>query len=264
MLMRRIAMISVLALLLFQSGCLKTRSQIKGEEGEPTQQNANSDDAQATEQGGAANAGGSHYKYEELSDAITRNNGRLDDLEHQLKTQQNAADVKEYATRLEGRIQELEKNQVLMMSEIKDLKDRADAAPVTRGRATNGAAGASAGSGKISEGFTLLKSKEYDSAADFFKNALAKNPKGKDAATANYGLGEAEYGRDNYKKAIVAYSKVQEVQPKSPLVPPALYKIALSFEHLNMHKEAKGFFSEIVERFPHTPEGKKAKAHLKE
>src|SRR5581483_2981140 len=111
---------------------------------------------------------------------------------------------------------------------------------------------------------SLLKQQKYAEAAEGFQAVLSKGPKGKDAAEAHFGLGEAEYGLKNYKKAIVEYSKVQDASPKSPRVSASLYRIGMSFKHLNMQKEAKGFFSELVERYPKSPEAKKARDKLKE
>lgn len=247
--MRNILTAMVLCILLFQAtGCLKTRAQLKGEDVPDGQ---TQDQAMSEE---PAPSGG--YRYEEVRNEIARLSGKVEELEHHSRGQ-NVAEVKEYATRLEARIEEMEKNQILIMSELKDLKDR----PGSSAAASREKTGKPVS--RLSEGKTLLQSKEYEAAAEVFRKILDGNPKGKEAVEAHFGLGEAEYGQDNFKKAIVAYSKVQELQPKSSRVPAALYKIGLSFEKLNMKKEARGFFSELSERYPKTPEGKKAKARLK-
>ncbi|GEM_PF-1557988 len=246
-----LAVVSALALMVAASGCLKTRSQIKGESGGDSQ--AQGEDGGNVEE--PTPPGG--YRYEELRNELTRISGKLEELEHHSRSQ-NLGEVKEYATRLEARIEEMEKNQILIMSELKEIKDRS--VPVTSNSRESGGV---TPSGRLAEAQTLLASKEYERAAETFRAILSHNPKGKVAVEANFGLGEAEYAQDNFKKAIVAYSKVQELQPKSSRVPAALYKIGMCFERLNMNKEAKGFFAELAERFPKTSEGKKAKARLK-
>ncbi len=77
-------------------------------------------------------------------------------------------------------------------------------------------------------------------------------------------MGEVEYAQKSYKKAIVEFSKVQELNPKSARVPATLYKIGLCFQRLNMPKESKDFFAELQERYPNSSEAKKARAKTSE
>ncbi len=56
---------------------------------------------------------------------------------------------------------------------------------------------------------------------------------------------------------------MKEKFPKSKRVPVTLLKIAQSFEALGMADDARGFYQELVEKFPKSSEAKKAKARLK-
>jgi tol-pal system protein YbgF len=235
---------------LSQSACMKTRSQIKGS-GDAEQ--GDSDDSAA--KGGAPR--GNRYEVEEIKSEVTRISGKLDEVEHQQRTT-NYGELKEYTVRLDGRIAELEKNQLLVMGELKALKDN-QAAAATAAREAAVPAG-----DLLNQGNKLLAQQNCQDAAEKFRALLNKNPKGKEAAEAHFGLGEAEYCDKDFKKAIVQYSKVQDMNPKSARVPASLYKIGLSFQHLNMQKEARNFFNELIEKYPKSAEAKKARSKSKE
>lgn len=230
-------------------GCLRTRTQVKGG-GESTEQES-SESAEAPAQSGG-------YHVEELRGEVAKLAGKVDELDNRNQAA-NTAELKEYAARIDGRVAELEKNQVLMMSEIKELKDRkgggSSAATSSHERESGD---------PLAEAKAALQEKDYEGAAEKYRAIISKGVKGNTSAEAHFGLGEAEYGLKNYKKAIVAYSKVQEANSKSAQVPASLYKIGLSFQNLNMNKEAKGFFSELLERYPTSKEAKKARAKVKE
>lgn len=235
----------MLIVALSQTACMKTRSQIKS-------QGAG---AEAGEDPAAAPV--RHHEMEEIKAELTRLSGKQEEIEHTQRTN-NVGELKEYMARLDGRIAELEKNQILIMTELKDLKDKKAAEQAAAREA------AVPTKDLLSQAHKLLAERKYEEASEKFKTVLSKNPKPKDAADAHFGLGEAEYGQKNYKKAIVQYSKVQEVNAKSFRIPASLYKIGLAFQHLNMSKESKGFFAELIERYPKSPEAKRARAKVKE
>lgn len=231
-----------LVLALSQSACMKTRSQIK----EQSTENTN----EAEE---ATPVTVKRYEMDEIKSEMTRLSGKLEEIEH-LQRSNNVTEVKEYTSRLDGRIAELEKNQLLIMAELKGLKDK-KAADDTAARIA-----ATPSKDLLAQANQLLGEKKYDDAAEKLKLIIDKNQKGKEAAEAFFGLGEIEFIQKNYKKAIVHYSKVQEAFTNSNRAAASLYKIGSSFQHLSMPKEAKGFFAELVERFPKSTEAKKARA----
>lgn len=239
----RTSLFIVLSLLIAfsQTACLKTRAQIKGDD--PGDEMA-SDEAKPKT--------GVSYQIEELRNEMTRLNGRLEEIDHTQRGQ-NVGDLRETMTKLDGRVAELEKNQVLVMTEIKALKDKSEAQEAAAREA------AVPVSKVLAEAYQLLNQKKFEDAAEKFGGAIRRNAKGKDAADAYFGLGEAEFGLKHYKKAIVNYSKVQESSAKSGHIPASLYKMGLSFQQLNMNKEAKGFFAELADKYPKSPEAKKAR-----
>ena len=234
-----------------QTACLKTRAQLKGER----DQNQGQDQGDANEDTKAApGAKAGHYDMEEVKNEITRLSGKVEEIDHGQRTA-NFGELKEYTTRLDGRVAELEKNQILMLGEIKALKDEKTAAVKEA---------ATAPADLMTQANQLLSEKRCDEAAEKFRTLLNKGAKGKDGAEVHFGLGEAEYCSKDYVKAIVQYSKVEEAFAKSPRVPASLYRIALAFQHLNKVKESKGFFNEVIDRYPKSPEAKKARAKVKE
>lgn len=247
--------ILTLALSVSQTACLKTRAQLKSEQGQSHEQPGGNDTGAADKSGPAKPS--LSEELEMLKNEVTRVSGKIDELEHQ-SHQQNYAELKEFLARVDSRVADLEKNQILVMSELKALKDKEAEKEASVREAARPAGDL------LSEANKLLGEKKCDEAADKFRTLLSKGIKGKEAAEAHYGLGESNFCQKDYKKAIVQYSKVQEAFMKSPRVPASLYRIGLAFQHLNMTKESKGFFSELVERYPNSPEAKKARAKVKE
>lgn len=230
-------------------GCMKTRGAMKGDDSAEE----STDDGQVKKSKKV-----SRLEIEDMKNEITRVSGKLEEIEHAQET--NApADTREKMLALENRVAELEKNQVLVLSEVKEMKDRLGGA-----RQANSAAPSSeSAKDLIAEGYSQLEEKNFEGAGDKFDAAIGKGIKGKESADAHFGFGEAKMGSRDFKGAIVEYSKVQEVFSKSPRVPESLYKIGLCFEKLNMKKESRDFFGELIERFPKSTEAKKARAKIK-
>lgn len=229
-------------LLISQGACLKTRAQLLPDQSPPDDEQT----SENTESAGQPRAA-AKYEIEDIKAEITRLSGRLDELDHVVRSQGPASDQKEALSKLEARVVELEKNQILIMTELKALKDHA--------------AVSSEDSGAVLQSANqLLKEKKFEAACEKFHSFLDRKPKGNDAAEAHFGAGECEYALKNYKKAIVEFSKVQEASAKSIRIPGSLYRLGLSFKKLNMKKEADGFFAELVERYPRSFEAKKVKS----
>ena len=236
----------LIAATLLLSGCLKTRTQMHGDA-----------DASA-EPNSATKKTPANYEMEEIKNEVTRLNGKVEELDHEQRSSRSA-DLRSSIANLETRVVELEKNQVLILTELKDIKDNQTAKPAPAAPHTNQTV-----KSLLQEGNALLAEKNFEGAAEKFRAVIAKKPKPAESAEAQFGLGEGEYAQKNYKKAIVEYSKVQEIFSKSPKTPASLYKIGLCFQKLNMQKESRDFFSELTERYPNSPEAKKARGKSKD
>ena len=250
----KLAFSTCLVLAVIQVGCLRTRAQMK--EDKPTY----SESAEAYEpvpaqpveevvpQGG--------YVFEELKDELTRLAGRVEDLERAekvrstQKTTDASAGLSESLAHLEERIAQLEKQWA-------NLPIKSDA---------HVASGSTQEVKKPEEIFQhakeLFEDGNYQEAEEKFTLYL-KAPKIKKLQDALFLKGESLYRLKEYKKAIVEYSKFPEKYPKSVHMPEALYKIGLSFDSLGMKEDAKGFYQELVEKFPKTQQSLKAKKKLK-
>ena len=116
---KSLGFVSILSLLIIQTGCLKTRAQLKEETDEPQA-------AQAPTKVGSSQDSqpqGGQYAIDEMKGEITRLNGRIEDLERTQK--QSAASpqgpTKEESKKTEQRMVELEQAQANMLEAIKKL-----------------------------------------------------------------------------------------------------------------------------------------------
>jgi tol-pal system protein YbgF len=231
---------AVLASGLLLSGCLKTRSQIHDDDEGPGRPVP----AQVTEVKG-------QYALDEIKSEMTRLNGRVEDLERtQRQSDQNSKNdkSKEEIKALENRIIELEKAQAEMIELLKKMEGQAQANRDP--------------SDLLAKGRQAMEEKNYDSAIDQL-SAYLKSPKAKAQEEAFFLRGEAYYETKQYKKAIVDFSKFPEKFTKSKRMPDALLRIGQSFDALGMKDDAKGFYQELVEKFPKSSEAKTARKRLK-
>ena len=77
---------------------------------------------------------------------------------------------------------------------------------------------------------------------------------------------EAEdlFRKEQWQNAILTYEKYRSKSPNGQHWPDATFKIGLSFEKLNLHQEAKSFYTELVSKQPKTLEARKARTRLQE
>ncbi len=237
--MFRIILVLLCSVFLFSS-CLKTRNQLKGEGATAAETQGESAPATVKEvkpQG--------QYVLDEIKSEMTHLSGRVEDLERNQK-QEGGTTSKEEIKKLETRIVELEHAQAAMIETLKKLSsivpvpDRVEI--YEKGRA-------------------LFQAKDYKGAVEALSEYLGAI-KPKRAEDAMFLRGEAFYQLKDHKKAIIDFSKFPEKFQHSSKLPLALYKIGLSFEALGMKEDAKGFYQELVDKFPKSGEAKKAKAKI--
>lgn len=221
------------------SGCLKTRAQLRddGDTGgsEPVAANV-----QAVEPQG-------QYVIDELKSEITRLTGRIEDLEREGRDQAANPQQAEQTKAFETRIIELETAQANMLAAIQRLESNK---PATEPKEL------------LEQGRAQLGAGNFQGAVDSLSKYLGSS-KAAQAEEATFLRGEAYFALNDYKKAIVDYSKFPEKYTRSRRMPTALYKIGQSFEALGMKDDAKGFYQELVDKFPASAEAKKAKPKLK-
>lgn len=103
----------------------------------------------------------------------------------------------------------------------------------------------------------------WEEAIAFFTQVLEAGEKGRVAEEATYYRGESHFKKLQYNRAILDYSKFPERYQKSPYHPKALLRIAESFDSMGRKEDAKSFYSELLEKFPKTAEGRIAKKKMK-
>lgn len=245
--------IALLGVVLLNSACLKTRAQLRqdgdsSDSSESTRESTNDGHSPMPAQVKEVKHEGG-YVIDELKSELTRMNGRIEELERSGK--QNEATAAQSKTeemkKLENRMTELEQAQVKMIEEIHKLKSQAPAVESVD---------------LFQKGKDHYNSGDFESAIESF-NGYLKAPHAKYAEEATFLRGESYYGSKQYKKAIIDFSKFPEKYTKSKAMAQALYKIGQSFEALSMKEDAKGFYQELVEKFPKSPEAKKVKGKLK-
>jgi TolA-binding protein len=182
----------------------------------------------------------SNYSAEELRAEVARLTGEVEESEHnkQLSEQAHAdAEKKD-----QERIAELEKK----------LKELQPDAPVVPEGKTAFVAGKDA-----------YLANHCDEAIPFLSQSIAKSDASKEAEEATYLRGECYFKKAEYNKAIVDFSHFPEKYQKSSYHPKALLGIAESFEAMGRKDDARAFYSDLVDKFPKTAEGKLAQKRLK-
>lgn len=248
--------ILTLVVLLTFSACIKTRSGLRGE-------NQNPDTGYETKVTEVATAENQKVS-EELRGEINRLNGRIDDL--QKKNENLALDASKRGEReaqmrdMEAKIQELQASQAALIDALqKKEKEREErVAKEQKEKEVPKTEPASA----FDAGKAAYKEKKHDVAIESLSQYL-KFPKGKSTEEALYLRAESYYAKEQYKKAILDFSSLQEKFPKSKYLPKSLLKIGMSFDALGMKSDAKPFYQEILDKHAKAPEAKSARAKLK-
>jgi tol-pal system protein YbgF len=242
--MRKTALVLLAISSICASSCLKTRAQVREEESNTpsTEQNKSAGipaQVKAVEDHGS-------YAIDEMKGELTRLNGRVEDLERNARdSAQNGQPTKEDFKKLETRVVELEHAQANMLEAIKKMQETHTTAAADPLEA-------------LEAGKKSFNSKNFDAAIDQLSTYL-KAPKGKHSEEATYLRGEAYFQLKQFKKAIVDFSKFPEQYTRSKLMPQALLRIGQSFDALGMKEDASGFYQELTEKFPKSPEAKKAR-----
>ncbi|MGK5083558.1 tetratricopeptide repeat protein [Bdellovibrionota bacterium FG-1] len=236
---RFVLFVTALTLTLIQTGCLKTRAQLKEESDESAPAKVASPQ-EVQPQG--------QYAIDEIKGEITRLQGRLEDVERTQKQTSATGPGAPDAKKVEQRVVDLEQAQANMIEAIKKLQE-SPAASVDP-------------SELIEKGKTQMGGGNFEGAAETL-GAAQRTAKGKKAEEATFLRGECFYTIKEYKKAIVEYSRFPEKFTKSAYMSKALFQIGRSFEALGMKEDAKSFYQELIEKFPKSPEAKKARPKVK-
>jgi len=116
---------------------------------------------------------------------------------------------------------------------------------------------------KKSKIFTKAKKffdkKLYTNAIEYYNYLLDKNYK---PATSSYMIGEMNYRRKNYAKAIFYFKKSAKLYSKASYMPSLMLHTAISMDKTGDKKNAKKFYNGVILKYPDTKSAIEAKKRL--
>ena len=113
------------------------------------------------------------------------------------------------------------------------------------------------------DGKSLYDKKQYRAAISQFQSYLAADPKGGNAAAAQFYIGESLYAQKQYEEAILEYQKVVQNFPKSNQIPTSLLKQGLSFQSIGDKDSAKLLYQKVIRDYPKSYAAGVAKERMK-
>ena len=98
----------------------------------------------------------------------------------------------------------------------------------------------------------------YDLAILGFGDYVNYFPRTALAPTAQYWIAECYYTKKDFQKASEEFEKLFQNYPASEKTPSALYKLGLIYRELDKEIEANGYFGQLLDKYPQSPEAKLA------
>lgn len=98
--------------------------------------------------------------------------------------------------------------------------------------------------------YQFILSGDYPTAAQGFRDHIARFPKDPKAADAHYWLGEALLGQQKYRDAAEIFLAASKDYPKAKKAPDMLLKLGVSLVGLHQRDVACATFGEIGKRYP--------------
>ncbi len=215
------------AVVLFMTGCLKTRNEVKDGENRQTMQQQ-----VVTLQRSNADVGN---RFSDIESSIRELNGRVDVVENNLgkgnagvenalksSAQQNN-EVGQRVALLQEALTKMERDLLALNAEVQALKAERMAAQSQQ----------------------AAQSARDQAHKDFYEQ------------------GEDAFGKKDWKSAILQYQKYRDQYPKGKKFADATYKIGVCFQELGMKDEAKTFYDDVIGKFPKSDEARRARVRLK-
>jgi tol-pal system protein YbgF len=102
----------------------------------------------------------------------------------------------------------------------------------------------------------------YDLAIQEYRQYLHFYPQTDLSDNAQFWIGECLYGKRLFADAIEAWNELAREYPASDKLPDARFKKALALEQLGKRREAQAELRGVVERYPNSDAGRKARERL--
>jgi tol-pal system protein YbgF len=203
---------------------------------------------------------------EEMNEEIRILSGRVEELEHTLKQeQQNAQELEKKREEKLDRLAELSdqhSERIVRMEQYLNLESGKKPVAVV-------APGTPATKPSSEDEIYRSAKQAFDqgdseAARKGFQEFISRYPDSKNADNAQFWIGEIYYREKWYEKAILEYQKVIEKYPKGNKVPAALLKQGLAFSNIGDNANAKLILEELGRKYPKSNEAKVAAEKLKE
>jgi TolA-binding protein len=221
--MQKIIILFVLGLTL--SGCFKTRNDISEEENKKAVQQ------EVTRL--QKNTADAESRFGEINDEIRNLNGKIETLDNKIQTNAQNRDksqglADQQLAETNKRVMALQEEMQKIESQMKFLSD--EMVKISSSQATAATAALSSDAGKKT---------------DYFKSA------------------EAFFAKKKWKEAATYYEKYRSSEPNGKKFGLATLRIGIAFQELGLKDDAKTFFDDVVDKYPHTALAKLAKDRLK-
>lgn len=111
-------------------------------------------------------------------------------------------------------------------------------------------------------GVDQVRNNDFDKGMATLEAFLANHPEHALKINAQYWIGEALYGKQEYEKAIIRFQDIISLHEGHPKVPSAILKQGLSFYALQDKMNAKLLLQKVTQDYEGSPEAEKAKKRL--
>jgi len=202
---------------------------------------------------------------EGMDEEIRILSGRLEEMEHALKQQQqNAEELEKKREEKLNRLAELsDKNSERIGRMEQYLNLEAGKKPVTVVAPGTSAAKPSSEDEIYRSAKQAFDQGDSEAARKGFEEFIRRYPESNNADNAQFWIGEIYYREKWFEKAILEYQNVIEKYPKGNKVPAALLKQGLAFSNIGDEANAKLILEELSRKYPESNEAKVAAEKLK-
>jgi tol-pal system protein YbgF len=161
-------------------------------------------------------------------------------------------------------VQELMGANAQTVRQLRDQLDRqqAAAAATTPAPATPQPGSASEAESLYSLGRTKLDEKSAAAARAAFEQFLQQYPQHERAPDAQFGLAEAIFLDGDLGDAVTQFERIASAYPTSPRAPEALYRAGQISEQRDRRTEARRFYNLVVTRYAGTPSARLAQQRI--
>jgi tol-pal system protein YbgF len=199
-----------------------------------------------------------------LREQIGAINGRLDEVEYQIKKENSASGLTE--------LDRMKEDARAMNSRITSIEQYLDMGGAARSpsvkRAPAKVPAASVPLSSLSEQALYDQAKqafdagELEKARQGFQEFTKRFPDSQNADNAQFWIGEIYYREKWYEKAIVEYQKVVEDYPRGNKIRSAMLKQGYAFLNIGDKANARLILKELIKKYPNTTEAQLATQKL--